>query len=702
MEVETLPKGAHANDFRDLDNRTLRELLTLEGLNEEDRKNVQREIDFRRKAGSFSLKGEHPDPRKDFLLNGYGIQNGEVLYPTAEYKEYIENGAEGPLPKEERETLKERLNGDDEKSVAEKTETTKRVETGSKIAESEEKNGEQKPTKPQDSDYYIEDWYDSNESTVERMRSRYGENPKEGQRRVQEKNNQNQVNKTEMHNVEENRFSVYPTPEKAAADALTKELYESGYLPEPKPLRSGEFSEKRQNVALETVNEKLNEYSEEYFKESAIKGLSHGDFVVYPKQFITDSLMDNEGKIIDSMMAKKERAKFWNGAGAEAIERTADDYNYIKAGELMHDAVIEAIARGAYIERVGVGKTELRPTIPIGIHSDERIRDFIKYYDVDIKSDEVRLASYDGFANIIEKIVEQEIKDAKGKDAGKATADGFKALDWYFETFGYGKQSGIHDFFNAMDGYQEEASLSWLNKFEEYKVYLRSEKGIDLDHILQEDAEKIPTLQGVVDVDSDALMKAWEEAMNEPGDDDDSSVWDRMMKKYAIFAIPEIFKDKQLFPKGPGSGAGNRSKYVPQFLNKFNGFMNNYAKIKMQHPNAKLQAAMFVDSYKRLVPHLVTYYEQNGSSVAIVAPIEENYSAATYCLISKGEQRLKPQDWTLVFSFDPANPNKTISKLAARHRPDVRPFNHIGAPKQGRSPVENMWYNILNYINRVA
>ncbi|MDO5451604.1 MAG: hypothetical protein Q4F56_00760 [Candidatus Saccharibacteria bacterium] len=196
-----------------------------------------------------------------------------------------------------------------------------------------------------------------------------------------------------------------------------------------------------------------------------------------------------------------------------------------------------------------------------------------------------------------------------------------------------------------------------------------------------------------VSIDDAEFLEVWSK-LEASGKADDYESWVTLLRRFKIL---EIFKDKEAWPKKGQSNSS--SKRYPLALNRLNGFMRNFRRIKANYSNAKMLAAICRNPNQGDIIHFVISYRQSASSVAIVAPIESECYSASYVWVSSLVEHI-PDDWEKIFHFDPMNPSAVISKHRVWLREDVKRFYHVKALKtKGLGEVDNMWFNIREYID---
>ncbi|MDO5451606.1 MAG: hypothetical protein Q4F56_00770 [Candidatus Saccharibacteria bacterium] len=304
-------------------------------------------------------------------------------------------------------------------------------------------------------------------------------------------------------------------------------------------------AEKRMERALGIANDLLDEHLTDYYIEGAIDSLSEGSFDINPRGFVTEGFEEFESKKIRGLLSKKDRQKFWSESIGLIIDEKVRDWNELSAVEAAeHDAIIEAIARGAKLERTGVDEFGLHTTLPIGEHGDGKLQNFMRQYNVDPNSPEAKDASYAGFIGIIEAI----------KNDHDLTDEGFKALDWYFDNFDYNEN--LDDFSDTLDGYIEEADLAFNDKLDEYLDYRDELKRMQARKISRDqstfekisDLVEIATGQDFYGLESEELFPLSDtNGPKQNNDEKTSAKWPSGEQKIAA-AYPKIEAIVQLDP----------------------------------------------------------------------------------------------------------------------------------------------------------
>lgn len=678
------PEGALENDFSDLNDWTVTDIANSPSTTRDDQANAEAEIARRKDAGIYDTENVPHETKKDFLSHGYGIEDGRVLYPKQDYREWLKSDRTGERPRGVvRESIDDRIESERaaiEEEIAEEEQKQERDRIIGEIAHQEFERRSNKPLIRSMSK-------ESSEENDTRAKRKEEEKAKTLERDVRRREKEFRKYGNPFSNPEAKMRKNLPMLE--IDDSATEKHGE-------KEDSTKSPSEKRIERAFERASEQFKKGFIDYYTEGAINELSSGSFNINPKSFIAGSFLENEKGQIDGILAsKKERGRFWESFRNDVVTEEINEWNTLpNVEEAERDAILTAIERGATLKQNGFDRSEIQSILPIEEHGDGRLQNFMRMYGVNPDSKEAQISSYTGFANIIERIVEQESRDKIKYHDGKATENGFKILDWYYETFNYGDSRNTQGFLDTMEGYRAIAGSDWNKKYSEYMEEHRRQ---DLEELEKKDEqEPLPSLEESRELDDDSLIKVWEELANKYGIDN-VDAWQEELSKHGI-EVSEIFKDKG-WPKQDGGGWSVNNAPVP--LNKLNAFLKNFIDIKKQHPNAKISYAILKDQYQGKIPHLVVEYPQENSSVAILEPIKSACYAASYVWVSQDPQYM-PSDWMKIFSNNPADPNDIISKYNRLQRGDVKRFYHRAAPKKGLSAEDNMWKNIFEYIDKIA
>ncbi|MBO4812889.1 hypothetical protein J5491_01950 [Candidatus Saccharibacteria bacterium] len=665
--AEKLPKRpieASDNDFDGLDDWTVTDIATAKNTNPKDRQNAEAEIARREAAGEFDIDNYPEDAvhdvQQDFLVHGYGVnEEGEILYPTDEYREYMENGFEGKAPEVAREALSDRA----------------RKATASAVAETREKvKQEQKEINEANNKSYVEDYLDSEDSFFEAMKR--DENKKAVKPEKPRGNkNKDKGHKKEMreHEFEKERINV--TPREVQENLTTKEEYvEHEKTPAEKMER-----------ALDVAEFRLNKHMDDYYVLGAMKSLADGDLAINPRGFIKDGFKEAEGKDLENKINEDQVEEFWQDFTLDSVNEKAAEWSVDE--EKLHDAekraLMSSIALGAFVEHTSLDEPEkLRIALPIEQHGDGALQSFMEKNGVELEqggessaeAEAVRDASFQGFANIVEAI----------KDNPDFTEEGFKALDWYFDNFKYGNKTNLDQFMGAMDAYEEISDDAWSKKLEEY---FDSRKEIR-DYFERQKKQEIPTLAEVEKITEEDLNKMYEDMLAQ------------MERDSAVLGIPYIFPRIERFPIYNHTGAVPPVNMPPTSAQKLGKVVQEFTSIKATDPFANVYKVVFQDSNNKNKDYIVLRYGVKNSNVAIAVPISNRSNDAAYVWI--GQTGSNPDGWQDAFVKDPNSP-LYASKYQARQRDDVRVHNHIAAMKtRGMNATDNMWYNIYKDIEKRA
>lgn len=495
------------------------------------------------------------------------------------------------------------------------------------------------------------------------------DNPEAKRRKERDKNNPNYANQ-DSHKAETERRNDLDTPtatmnsvqsgssvgravneqsrmdfQTEAGRQRTEASKERRSIPVDDGLESLTPAEKRMEKALNTANNLLDEHLTDYYIEGAIDNLSEGIFDIDPRGFVTEGFEELESKKFRGLLSKNDRREFWGELIDPMIDEKVRDWNELSVVEAAeHDAIIEAIARGAKLERDVLDEYNLHTTLPISEYGDGKLQNFMNQYNVDPSSPEARDASYAGFIGIVEAI----------KNNHDLTDEGFKALDWYFDNFGY--DSNLDDFSDTLDGYIEEADLAFNDKLDEYLDYRDELKRIQVQKISR-DQETFEKISDLVEI---ATGQDFYDLENEE-----------------LFPLPDINGPKQ-----------NKSKKVkanwPSGEQKIAAAYPKLEAIVQLDPDATFyQGEIFKENEH---PYLVVRFGANGMNNVIVIPYGDTSDAMFAWKGKTGDDR---DGWKVYFK------NASIRTRDT----EVRRFQCNGFSKDEVGALNREWDRIEDFLD---
>ena len=662
-KLSNRPAGGREGDFDELSDWTITDIATSQKSSPEDRQNAEAEIARREEAGTYNPDEASREVREDLLSHGYGAVNGKVLYPKPEYKAWLESDRSTPIPSGVvRESIEDRL----ELEKQEASKTREAIDADSRRA--------------------------SNRATGEAAVEAFVNAP------IMEK-----IYHPSQKSAKKDETSRERKAKKKAADVeiasrrKMKEFkkYDNSFLDSKKIA----VSEARANLPLVEVVEQSNKrirdpqasanrlynYYENDFSKKAPRWISSGIVSKLEKgevnpstaQLVLSGFWAREGEKIHERINPDDvfsteaidaeshlKIRVAKDLIAERIREINDD----EIRDAKRDGLLHAIESGARIDsRSG------KPVYSIPFEQGNEVIGLMKEVGINPDANEedkkLLMASYQGFANIIEAI----------KTNDKETEKGFKTLDWYFDTFNYKEKIG--DFLDVMDAFQENADDNWTAKLEDYldtrdeiKKYLK-----------QLEQKPIPQLTQVEEISQEELTK----------------IYENLVKSIAGQpATLQLFPDIERYPVYNHTGAVLPVNLPPTSVQKLGKIVTEFASIKAFDPNANIYKGVFVDSNNKSKQYMIIRYGMRNSNIAIAAPIENLSNDASYVWIGQtGENR---DGWMEAFVQNP-DPNTPTSKYQAHHRDDVRAHNHIAAMKtRGLRATDNMWFNIYADINKRA
>ena len=450
--VEKLPNrpaGGRDSDFNELNDWTITDIATAPKTAPEDRRNAKAEIARREEAGTYNPDEAPQEVRIDLLDHGYGVEKGKVLYPKPEYKSWLESDRSEPIP-----------SGPVRESIEDRARVERREAIEAREAmDAERRRGINRAT---------------GEATIRAFekyptRKRINHPPRFATQKeeiARERETEKKAADMEIHlrrrAKQSNRYDNIFLNSERIADSEARANLPITEVP-------GQPSERVHDPkTAEARAERLYHYYVETFPKNAPKWVSFGMTSLLEKGVINppvDSLLRSgfwsreESKIHERI--DPEDTFSLDAIDAESSLKTLVTKEIIDKraatvpGDELRDAKRDGLLYAAYAgARVDDRSGKIIYSIPFE-KGDEVVK-FMKENGVDPDSEKVQLMSYNGFIGIIEAI----------KGDKKATEKGFKALDWYFDTFGYKKH--MDEFIDTMDAYQEFADKSFGDKLDEY------------------------------------------------------------------------------------------------------------------------------------------------------------------------------------------------------------------------------------------
>ena len=137
----------------------------------------------------------------------------------------------------------------------------------------------------------------------------------------------------------------------------------------------------------------------------------------------------------------------------ELIPEKSTDLDPEAIKKSKQDGMLYAISSGARRDK-RTGKVIF--SIPTEFETGNKVVKFMRENDVNPDEQSVQLLSYSGFAGIIDVI----------KGDKRVKEKGFKALDWYFDTFGY--QKHMEEFTDTLESYHDEDDKAFSDTLQEF------------------------------------------------------------------------------------------------------------------------------------------------------------------------------------------------------------------------------------------
>ena len=446
------PAGGREGDFSELNDWTITDIATTPKTAPEDRANAEAEIARREEAGIYNPDEAPQEVRSDLLSHGYSVEDGRILYPKPEYKSWLESDRKEPIPQ-----------GVVRESIADRLEAEKREAAEAHEVMNDEYRREFNRVAGEAAIRAFED-FPAREKIDHPSRTITKRNEVARERRAEER--ATDIEFAERRRMKEfNKYdNSFLNSEKIAASEARANLplvemasQPSEYIREPE--------------SADVRAERLYKLYEKEFSKNAPRWVSFGVSSLLEKGIVdppTNSLLrsgfsareeDRIHERIDpddtfSPEAAKVEGKLKTRVEQDLIEKGTEAISEDDLRRAKRDGIMYAISSGARTNRQS-GKI----FFSIPLDQSEKVASFMAENEVDPNSDFVRKASFDGFVNVIEAI----------KNNKKMTPEGFRALDWYFDTFNYSKDFTKSD--GALDilyGYSSTSDVAWSQKLDEY------------------------------------------------------------------------------------------------------------------------------------------------------------------------------------------------------------------------------------------
>ncbi len=636
------PAGAAESNLDTLNDWTMTDIVNTEKAAPEDRQNAEAEIARRESEGTYDLDSASHDVRHDLLSNGYDVEDDKVLYPKSEYEAWLQSDRSEPMPTSiNKETIQDRLDAKKVGSAAldAYAEYESELPMREKIAHPERTLSE------------------SDKVSMERKAEEKARDIELDERR-----------KLKKINKYGNSYAV-------------SQAHANLPIIEEQPVTSERI---REAESLDSKAEKIYNVYSEHFSENAPKWLAHGVSSAIERgtfnSLPTDSLVVSgfwsreQDKIHDKLDPEDVMSAEIIDAESSLKVHVARDLIGEKASDLSETEIKRAKLKGSlYSIYSGARIDEKSRKVVYAIPSERggEVREFMEGSGIDFgqfgESARARALSYQGFANIIETI----------KSDKKETERGFKALDWYFDNFGYGKEENIKAFLGTLGSYEEAADDAWKIKYNEYLDH-RKEVGAFYED--QKKVEAIPVFERE-NIQEDVSVEDLREKLLTVAESGE----DRILPRTSIGRGGRYGGPRASFEDVTDGAEVDQYAYID--AKKLGAIISKHEEYKRLDPDAKLHTVFWTDKNTGKETHYaVLDYTMNGHKVAIVAPYEANSSDAAFDVIGV--------DWRDVFIASPE------SKLSVRDREGVKAFNHRANMRQGRDGIQNMWFNHEKYVDK--
>lgn len=440
----------------------------------------------------------------------------------------------------------------------------------------------------------------------------------------------------------------------------------------------------RKTESLDFKVEKMYNFYSEHFSKNASEWLAYGIFKAIERgtfdRLPTDTLIASgfqlreQDKIHDKLDPEDTLSAEASDAEHNLKVHVSRDLIGEKASDLSETEIKRAKLKGSLYSIYSGAKIDERSRkIVYAIPSEkgDEVRKFMEESGIDFRqfgeNARARALSYQGFANIIEAI----------KGDKKETERGFKALDWYFDNFGYGKEENIKAFLGTLESYEEAADDAWKTKYNEY---LDSRKEVEAFYEAQQKAEAIPIFERE-NIQEDVSVEDLREKLltiAESGED-------RILPRISIGRGGSHGGPRASFEDVTDGAEADQYAYID--AKKLGTIISKYEEYQRLDPNIKLHTVLWANKNTGKETHYaVLDYAMSGQKVAVVAPYEANSSNAAFNVIGV--------DWKDVFIAS------SESKLSVRDREGVKALNHRASMKYGRDNIQNMWFKHEKYVDK--
>lgn len=644
------PVGGREGDFSELNDWTITDIANTPKLAPEDKRNVEAEIARRKEAGMYNPDEAPHEVRSDFLSHGYGIYDGKILYPTQEYKSWLESDRSDPIPRGMiRESIDDRLEVGRRKAAEEHEaiNAEHRRERNREAGEAAIVAFENDPTR--------EKIHHPRRSTTEKdkiAREREAEK-KAADTEISLRRKMKESHKYDNPYVDLRR--AYPVEAEAnlplveVIDRSTESVHDPESVEARAEKRYNYYKENFSKKAPRWVSFGVSSLLEKGMVDPPTDSLLRSGFLAYEDDRIHEWIDPNDvlsAETVDAESYLKRRVS------QDLIEERAEAIPEDDLRSAKRDGLLYAIYSGA---RVNHRSGKIVYSIPS--ERGKEVIDFMRENGLDPNSEKLQLMSQNGFIGVMDAI----------KDDKKATKKGFETLDWYFDTFGYEKH--MDEFMETMSEYGEESDRAFRDKFDEYLNHRKELMEWNEQQPRKED-ETIATLADSEKVTYGDLMSYLQKNMFGNGE-------------VEVFPLPD--------------------------MNDRNG--NRAPKVKGGHPSSTekcTKAKAEIEEIRKIDPSadflIGTVFEENSEGKKV--------KKQDYALIRFGKNNFNNviaihigNDSRAIFAWrgktgEDADAWRNIWRSSIRKRdPDIIRFTCKGYSERGVLALDAQWDRVWNYLD---
>ena len=703
-QITGRPEGGREGDFSELNDWTVTDIATAPHTSPEDRQNAKAEIARRKEEGTYSPEDSTQNTQSDLLDNGYGVQEGKITYPTAEYKEFMNSDRSGEVPTGVvRESLEDRI-----KNAEALPKIEDQQAMGQLVNEVEPESFDNDNQSDNEEDLYNEWGFNIDDSNFKKnLKTRPTSTTRAHKKLLDEFDKRAAASMAEEKPeaiakenapVEEEKPVETPATkiaitapevdaEEKAFDEAEQAYKDWGFdVDEPRRERMIKTTEKAKKApaehaekAPESIEERIEKaynYYNNNFSKDAIKWATYGVSTLLergltdiPKNaFISEGFaVREEGRIHERIDPENEYTEetlegehaLKGNVQRDIISKRADELSNEDLLKAKHDGTLYAIYSGVRKEQL----TE-KPIFSIQSESGDDVIKMMKESGLNPNDEGIRSMSYNGFLNIVDAI----------KDDSKSTEQGFKTLDWYVDTFKY--QKHMHDLMAEAEERSEEDSL-FKEKLDEYLNYrFKSEKEEaekDLKLVKSREQKAIAKSKPI---EYKKLIDYLESNLIQEGNHDIFEAGNINYKTGAYANLPKSFSSSPSLRE--------RSAFA----------LEQVEMIKNLDPDADFRYSRVYDSTEenkedgeREATHIIIRFGYNENNNVIAVPVSDK---SRYMYVWKGKTGNDRDAWMPIFEGSSRNRDDSVKAKMCK-----------GYTKEGVEALRREWERVWDHLGGV-